>query len=373
MLRPGLAAAAVALAAVAAYRSDAFWCGARGLPLGTWLRPAGFSYEEMPSLAGRTVLVTGANTGLGLEVATQCARAGATVILACRDAAKADAAVRTILEATGAPAPAVRAVRLDLADLQQVEQAADELLGLDALDVVVNNAGVATQFPQPALTVDDIERTFQANFLGHFHLVRRLLPLLERTAARSGRPSRIVHLSSGAHRAAPAEGAPLTLEGINDVSIGAFSRYGIAKLASIAWSNELARRYRPTILSNAVHPGVVASEMLREENFRAMLGPALGPLAWRLAKLRNLLLAYSLRTAALGVLYCAASEEVGQRGTSGEFFVPVATRWAPRHPKATDPAFGAALWKASEELVDGALSAARRSPAAAGARPAAGK
>ena len=92
------------------------------------------------------------------------------------------------------------------------------------------NAGCATQFPR-RLTVDGIEATFQANYLGHFLLLTRLLPLLEKTASCPGAiPSRVVHLTSGAHRGAPEAGVPLTLDGINDPDIGPYARYGMAKV-----------------------------------------------------------------------------------------------------------------------------------------------
>ena len=145
---------------------------------------------------------------------------------------------------------------------------------LSGLDLLVNNAGVAAQFPL-RLTADGVEQTFQANFLGHFALTTRLLPLLERAAVARGAPSRVVHLTSGAHRGAPAAGVPLSLAGVNDGGIGAYTRYGMAKLASLAFSAELSRRHAATALvSAAVHPGVVATELLRVDNFAAMLGRA---------------------------------------------------------------------------------------------------
>ena len=125
----------------------------------------------------------------------------------------------------------------------------------------------------------------------------------------------------------------------------------MAKLANLAFARELASRH-PRIRSNAVHPGVVATALLRLENFEAMLGPSLGRAAWQIAQWRNALFAYSPRAAALSALYRAVSEELER---SGELYVPVATRWEPRHPKATDAAFGAALWKFSDELVQQAL------------------
>lgn len=351
------ALATVALA-LAVYRSDALWCGGRALPLATFWRVPGFSYEQMPALHGKVVLVTGANTGLGLEVASQCARAGATVLLGCRDEGRCAKAAQHIAQSTGVPPSQVKPVRLDLNDLSQVDLAADVLLRtLDALHILINNAGIATQFPQPALSVDGIETTFQSNYLGHFHLTTKLLPLLERTAMNTGQRARVVHLSSGAHRAAPSAGVPLSLEGINDESIGPMTRYGMAKLASLILSNELARRHPNTILSNAVHPGVVATSMLRQENFRAMLGPIAGPVAWRAAKLRNMLVAYSTSTAALTVLFCACALRLEDgAGKSGAFFVPIATEWAPRHPKATDSDFGIRFWEFSHKLVNQSLN-----------------
>ena len=90
--------------------------------------------------------------------------------------------------------------------------------------------------------------------------------------------------------------------------------------------------------------------MLRLDNFRAMLGPFLGGAAWRLARARNALLAYSPQQAALSVLYAATAPELEERA-NGQLFVPVATPWAPHHPMATDDAFGERLWEFSEQLV----------------------
>lgn len=360
-------AVAAAAVAAAAYRGDAFWCGARGLPVGTFWRRPGFSYAQMPRLDGKVVLVTGANTGLGLEVAKQCAQAGATVLLGCRDDAKCAAAAAAIVQSTRAPPDRLRPFRLDLNDLSQVDLAADALLRSEpALHVLINNAGVATQFPQPALSRDGIEITFQTNYLGHFLLTTKLIPLLQATARATGVPSRVVHLTSGAHRAAPAEGVPLSKNGINDANIGPVARYGMAKLASLAFSAELARRHPRSILSNAVHPGVVATCMIRKQNVAAMFnsacgsgwaGEVCGSVAWAAAQLRNAVLAYSPRTAALTVLYAAFSPDFGAGGTptTGALLVPVATSWQPRHLLATDPDFGARLWLFSERLVGSSL------------------
>ena len=189
---------AAALAAIG-YRGQLLWCGARGIPLGTFWRRPGFSADQMPPMDGLVALVTGANSGLGLEVSRQLMRANATVVLACRDVAKCEAAAQTLRAEAAALAvmarPDVRVVHVDLSDLRQVGRAAQTLdAELGALDLLVANAGVAAQFPL-TLTPDGVEQTFQSNFLGHFALVTRLLPLLERSSQRRGAPSRVVPLT----------------------------------------------------------------------------------------------------------------------------------------------------------------------------------
>ena len=152
-----VALVALSLAA-AGYRGDVLWCGARGIPLGTiWRRP-GFAADQMPPMSGLTALVTGANSGLGLEVSRQLLRANATVVLACRDIAKCEAAAQTLRlsaeVAAEAVRPDVRVVHVDLSDLRQVGRAAQTLdAELGALDLLVANAGVAARFPL-ALTTD---------------------------------------------------------------------------------------------------------------------------------------------------------------------------------------------------------------------------
>ncbi|CAJ1341330.1 unnamed protein product [Effrenium voratum] len=316
---------------MAVWRGDMLWNGGRSLPLLNFWRPKNFHLHDMPDLTGKVAFVTGASTGIGLEVARQLARANATVYVGCRDVA------RCLEGAT--------ALRLDLADLQQTADVAEWLAELPALHILVNNAGVATQFPHN-LTRDGVEATFQVNYLGHFLLTRRLLPLLQRSGAR------VVQLTSGAHRAAPGAGVPLSLAGINDQgAMGPYVRYGTAKLASLLLAQEVSRR-ADRVYSNAVHPGVVASDMLRLPNFQAMLGAYLGPVAFYVAKLRNRLFAYSVEEAALSLLFCAASPEVEARPLRGALVVPTAQPWPPRHP-AAESGHGTELWDFSAAACDG--------------------
>ena len=209
------AAVALVAAALAAagYRGNLLWCGARGIPLGTFWRRPGFAADQMPPMDGLVALVTGANSGLGLEVSRQLLRANATVVLACRDVDKCEAAAQTLRAEVAtvsavAARPDVRVVHVDLSDLRQVGRAAQTLdAELGALDLLVANAGVAAQFPL-ALTTDGVEQTFQSNYLGHFALVTRLLPLLERSSQRRGAPSRVVRLTFASNQPLMEKGWP---------------------------------------------------------------------------------------------------------------------------------------------------------------------
>ena len=152
------AAVALVAAALAAagYRGNLLWCGARGIPLGTFWRRPGFAADQMPPMDGLVALVTGANSGLGLEVSRQLLRANATVVLACRDVDKCEAAAQTLRAEVAtvsavAARPDVRVVHVDLSDLRQVGRAAQTLdAELGALDLLVANA-YATQGSNPGL------------------------------------------------------------------------------------------------------------------------------------------------------------------------------------------------------------------------------
>ena len=149
---------------------------------------AAWTLADMPALSGRTALVTGANSGIGLVAARALARAGARVVLAARDVSKGEAAAETITPGRGGD---VAVARLDLADLASVRQLA--AARGEPLDLLVNNAGVMA-LPHRT-TADGFERQLGTNHLGHFALTGLLLPHLL-----AGSSPRVVTLSSGAHR-----------------------------------------------------------------------------------------------------------------------------------------------------------------------------
>src|SRR5690349_5990103 len=146
---------------------------------------------DIPDLTGRRAIVTGANAGLGLEVAHGLAAHGAEVVLACRNTTKADAAAAAIRDRT--PAATVRVGALDLADLDSVAAFAATQTG--RLDLLVNNAGLMAI--DEARTAQGVEMQFGVNHLGHFALTAQLLPLLLATPG-----SRVATMSSMGHRAA---------------------------------------------------------------------------------------------------------------------------------------------------------------------------
>jgi NAD(P)-dependent dehydrogenase (short-subunit alcohol dehydrogenase family)/membrane protease YdiL (CAAX protease family) len=218
--------------------------------LGTIPRPA--PWETRVSMAGKTCVVTGATSGLGRATARGLARAGATVVMVCRDADSGQAALEELAEETGSET--LHAVECDLSSLESVRRCASELLGrFPELDVLVNAGGVVVWRRQPS--VDGFELTFATDCLGPFLLTRLLTPALEAAA-----PSRVVTVAGEAHRRAEIHfGDPMLERGFS-----MRTAVGQAKLARIMWTFELAERLEGTgVTANAVHPGWVRTRRFR--------------------------------------------------------------------------------------------------------------
>ncbi len=207
---------------------------------------------DIPDQKGRTILITGANSGLGLQTATALAGAGATVLMACRNAEKA-AAARAQVEAAVAGAD-VEFVPLDLADLSSVEAAADAVAARPRpLDVLVNNAGVMA--PPQRRTADGFELQLGTNHLGHFALTGRLIEKLLAADA-----PRIVNVSSTAHRIGRMDFDDLGWE----QGYSRWPAYGRSKLANLLFTVELARRAEAAgtgLVAAAAHPGYAATNL----------------------------------------------------------------------------------------------------------------
>ncbi|HLK79045.1 MAG TPA: SDR family NAD(P)-dependent oxidoreductase [Streptosporangiaceae bacterium] len=268
----------------------------------------------------RTVVVTGANTGIGLATAKALAGQGWRVWVTARSEAKGAAAVASIQAATGNDA--VFLLLLDLSDLGSVRDAATSFLEpYEPLHVLINNAGVGGA---RGVTKQGFEMTFGVNHLGHFLLTQLLLDRLRDSA-----PARVVTVASDAHynaRGVDFEALRRPARGITGLG-----EYAVSKLCNVLFAQELARRTAGTgVHSYALHPGVVASDIWRRVPWPVR------PLLTR----RMLTVEQGAQTS----LYCATSPEVA--ADSGRFY----DKCAPREPSpAATPELAGALWTQSAE------------------------
>ncbi|WP_420155378.1 oxidoreductase [Siphonobacter sp.] len=215
--------------------------------------------DNIPDLSGKTILVTGANSGLGFETSLVLAEKGASIIMACRNQQKAEEAKKRVIGIV--PAARITLVRLDLADLDSVRTCAEAVIKMNPrLDVLINNAGVmATPYSQ---TKQGFELQFGSNYLGHFALTGLLLPLLLVTPS-----SRIVSLSSSAANYAKFDFDDIMTE---RKKYKPYQAYGQAKLANLVFALELARKLeasRSETIAVAVHPGVSPTNLQRTSGF----------------------------------------------------------------------------------------------------------
>jgi NAD(P)-dependent dehydrogenase (short-subunit alcohol dehydrogenase family) len=277
---------------------------------------------DLPDMTGRTVIVTGANSGLGAVAAGEMARAGAHVVLAVRDTRRGEAAAATMAGDTE-----VR--RLDLADLGSVRAFADAWEG--PIDVLVNNAGVMA-LPE-RWTADGFEMQFGTNHLGPFALTNLLLPSIT---------DRVVTVSSFAHRYGRMDFANLNAER----RYGRWTAYCQSKLANLLFTLELQRRLEAcdcAVSAHAAHPGYAATKLQgHSKNVvdRLVMG------------VTNRVIAQSEEMGALPILYAATQDLPGASYTG-----PRGLQELRGHPAAAGRAVPACdgdaarrLWEVSEEL-----------------------
>jgi NAD(P)-dependent dehydrogenase (short-subunit alcohol dehydrogenase family) len=295
----------------------------------------GWTAQDIPDQSGRTAIVTGANSGLGLVTARELARAGASVVMACRNLDKGHAAIEGVRAAV--PGAQVGLDELDLASLESVRAFAERFRSThDGLDLLVNNAGVMA--PPRRRTADGFELQFGTNHLGHFLLTTLLLPSME------GREdARVVTLSSTAHKM-----GRIAFDNLNgDRHYFRWRAYGQSKLANLLFALELDRRLRregSTVKSLAAHPGYAATN----------LQTAAPPLVDRLVmKVGNAVMAQSDEMGTLPTLFAAT--EPGLEG--GTYVGPDGPGEQRGHPtivapngRARDEDTARRLWQVSEEL-----------------------
>jgi NAD(P)-dependent dehydrogenase (short-subunit alcohol dehydrogenase family) len=276
---------------------------------------------DLPSFSGRTVIVTGANSGLGEVTARELARVGAKVILAVRNTSKGDAAAAGM---TGD----VEVRQLDLQDLASVRAFAD---GVDGVDVLVNNAGImAVPYAQ---TVDGFESQIGTNHLGHFALTNLLLPKVT---------DRVVTVSSFMHLT-----GYISLRDLNWKSrpYSAWLAYGQSKLANLLFTSELQRRLDAagsSLKAHAAHPGY--SETNLQGHSGSRVGDALMSIGNKLATDADF--------GARQTLYAASQDLPGNSYIGPRFAMRGPTGTTIRSPLARDAEKAAALWELSEQLTD---------------------
>lgn len=283
------------------------------------------------TIPGKTVIVTGANTGIGKQTALELARRGGRVILACRDLEKCEAAAKDIRGET--LNRRVDARRLDLASLRSVREFAARIIEEEErVDVLINNAAVMRC---PHWTTEDgFEMQLGVNHLGHFLLTNLLLDKLKASA-----PSRIVNLSSLAHVAGHIDFDDLNWQKRKYNTKAAYCQ---SKLAVVLFTKELSRRLQDTgVTVNALHPGVARTELGRHTGMRnsTFSSFTLGPVFWLLVK--------SPQLAAQPSTYLAVAEEL--EGVSGKYFDGL-KEVAPA-PEAEDEEVAQRLWAESARLV----------------------
>jgi NAD(P)-dependent dehydrogenase (short-subunit alcohol dehydrogenase family) len=304
---------------------------------------------DIPDLSGKRAVVTGANSGLGLQIALELARHGAHVTLAVRNADKGQAAAAHIREQ--APQAQVEPAPLDLADLASVRKFASRQT--TPLDILVNNAGVMA-LPR-RLTKDGFEMQLGTNHLGHFALTGLLLERLLQTDE-----PRVVTMSSGAHGY-----GRIRFDNLDgERHYQRWLAYGQSKLANLLFAFELARRAAiadTELTSVAAHPGYAATNLQLQAG--QMENNALKKATWSVL---NRLLAQSDAQGALPALYAATMPDV----IGGEYFGPhglAGTRGYPTRAgtakQARDTDVAKRLWEVSEDLTG--VTYERLQPAAA--------
>lgn len=280
-------------------------------------------------MQGKICLVTGANTGIGLETARALAQQGARVFMTSRNAQKGHAAIEDVRRTV--PAADVELLDLDLSSLDSVRAAAEAFLAQsERLDVLVNNAGLILD--ERRTTAEGFEATFGINHLGHFLLTQLLLDALQSAA-----PSRVVNVSSEAHRMSP---------GLNFSDLMTERRryrgmavYSDSKLANVLFSRELARRLEGTgVTAYAVHPGAVGTRFASDGDVKGWFATLV-----KIGRPFLLTPAQGARTS----VHCATC--AGIESHSGAYFA----RSRPRRTNAAGRDMAAAwqLWEVSERLV----------------------
>lgn len=287
-------------------------------------------------LDGKTVIITGGNTGIGYETAKDLVQRGAKVYIACRNEEKGNAARSKIIEETKVDDKLLLTKKLDLASLQSVTMFSENIKeSEEKIDILINNAGVMA-CPKSE-TADGFDMQFGTNHLGHFLLTNLLLDKIKAAS-----PSRIINVSSGAHQGAKG----LDFDDLNNnKSYSPWNAYCKSKLANILFTRELSKKLEGTgVTANSLHPGVVRTELWRHMFDKKSF--------WRRAAetLLTPIISLSFKTPLHGAqtsIYCAVAPEL--QGVTGKYYSDCAVKGETNYAKNDEDA--SKLWIESENLV----------------------
>ena len=305
-----------------------------------------WTIADAPDLTGKRIVITGANSGLGLEATRHLVSKNAAIVMACRNTQKGEEAASSVRAKV--PSASIDVMALDLSSLASIAAFAKALAAkYPAIDVLMNNAGVMA-LPR-SKTADGFEMQIGTNHLGHFALTAGLLPVLIATPG-----ARVVTVSSNAHRFGRIEFDDLQ----GERRYSKWRAYAQSKLANLLFTFELARRIERAgadLTAVAAHPGYAATNLPSVAS--RMAGSRLGELA---VALGNRLLAQPAAMGALPTLYAAAAKGV----RNGDYYGPDGLREMRGHPKrvhasrpAHDPDAAARLWRVSEQLTGARFAA----------------
>lgn len=282
-------------------------------PASHWFKPFGFELEEIPDLTGKTIIITGANVGLGYWSAYHMAGKNAKIVMACRNMDKAEAAKQKIL--ADYPSADLELLKLDLGDLQSVRDASEVInSNYKKIDSLMLNAGVMMN--PYTLSKQGLQLQFAVNVLGHFYFTKLVLDKVI-----AAQPSTIVSLSSSAHAMAQLP-FYMTAQDLNsEETYDPVQHYGQSKLGNILFAQELQDRLdeqNAKVYVNSVHPGAVMTDLQRhvipdDYGFLNQIAQAvMGQLFWE------------PEVASLTQIFASVSPKIVSENIKRTFFCPIA-------------------------------------------------